>query len=268
MDARRNHNSGEELRRVSFIRLITRWLGKPMAADIEEAFGLSPAQAYRVLKAAHGNASIKVETEDACLMLDFLRAQSLSDRLHVGIGLKFGIGVDDVDAQMLHPLSNIIVEKILESFHNKKSLTIAYMGRKGASDRLVSPTQLVHVLNRYHIRAWDHGKRGFRDFLLSRVIEAVIAKERYTAPLDKDWEESIALTFSINPDLPLSLRASLAAEWDMKDDRVRNVQCRKAHARYVVRRLTERTTIGQRRWLPENEAARQIFNLIENDVER
>ena len=265
---RREYLFGESLRRVSFVRLITRWLGKPTAPDLEEAFDLSQAQAYRVLKAARDRASVETETGDARVMLDFLRAQSLSDRLEAGIGLKFGVAVEDVDALLLPPLPDVIIREILQALRNKKALSIAYTARTSTSDRVISPTHLVHVFNRYHLRAWDHEKRGFRDFLLSRITEAKIAKNRRVAPPDKDWEENEMLRFVINPELPLGLRAALATEWDLEVDGVRKIRCRNAHARYAVRRLTERTTIGKHRWLPENEAARKIFNDIEMAVER
>lgn len=268
MVIRRKRNFGEDLRRISFVRLIARWLGKPVAPDLEEAFGLSQAQAYRVLKAARESTNSEIGTDDACKMLDFLRAQSLSDRVQAGIGLTFGIALEDVEALMLPPLPEFVTQVILRSIRNKRAVAIAYTGRTNTSDRVISPTQLVHVFNRYHLRAWDHEKRGFRDFLLSRITEAQTAKERYTAPFDRDWQEKVVLEFVINPDLPVGLRAALATEWNLEVDGIRKVKCRKAHARYVVRRLTERTTAGARRWLPENEAARNICRDIETSVER
>jgi hypothetical protein len=257
---------GETLRRVAFIRLIARWLGKPTVSDIQEAFGLSLAQAYRVLGAAL-DGTMETQTGDARSVLDFLRAQSLSNKLQTGLGLQFGIAVEDVDAQMLPRLSEDITREILHAIRAKRALSVAYTARKGTSDRVISPTHLVHVFNRYHLRAWDHEKRGYRDFLLSRITEAKMAKERRIAPHDKDWEERIILLFCINPGLPLGLRSALAVEWGLEGD-TREIQCRKAVARYVVRRLTERTTIGLRRWVPQNQAAREIFDMIEAQVER
>lgn len=202
-------------------------------------------------------------------MLDLLRGQSLSDGLQPGLGLNFGVLVEDVDTLTVPPVPDTIAAEVLRALHPPKAaLSIAYIGRKGTSERVISPTRLVHVYNRYHLRAWDHGARGYRDFVLSRIVEAKITKDLRVAPHDEEWHMTATLRFVINPDLPVSLRAMLAAEWDVFDEGIREIRTRKAHARYVVRRMTERITMGTRRWLPWDEATSQIFDAIEMDVER
>jgi hypothetical protein len=264
--SRRNYDFGEDLRRISFVRLIAQWLGKPAAIDLQEAFGLSRAQAYRVLKDAEEVSGGGTPMGEASAVIDFLRAQHLCDRLRAGLGLNSRINIEDIDASLLPPLPGSTVEVILRAMRSKKTIVMAYAGRKGASDRLISPVRLVLVLNRYHVRAWDHAKLGYRDFVLSRIVEVRMSSEPYSAPYDKELGEKLRLDFRINPELPMSLRTALAAEWDLHDEDIRAISCSKAHARYIVRRLTETTAGGRRRWLPANEAASAIFNSIERDV--
>jgi hypothetical protein len=58
---------GESLRRRSFIRLMRHWHGTVSMADIETAFGLSRAQAHRVLRAARDDPVDGVAIGDAAV---------------------------------------------------------------------------------------------------------------------------------------------------------------------------------------------------------
>jgi predicted DNA-binding transcriptional regulator YafY len=152
---------------------------------------------------------------------------------------------------------------ILEALRYRRSaVSIAYAGREQISDRIISPARLVHILKRHHIRAWDHGRKAYRDFVLSRMTEGRRAGERFFAPYDRDWEEISILRFSVNTALPIDLRAALAIEWDLPENGIHEIQCRKALARYVVREMTETTSEGPRRWLPADDGTAATFKEV------
>jgi WYL domain len=242
---------------------MTRWFGTVSMADIEIAFGLSRAQAHRVLRTAGDDPMDGVATGDATVFLDHLRSQTASNRLQNGVGIDFGVPVEEGDLLTGPPVREEVLKVILAALrYRRNAVSIAYSGREKVSDRIISPGRLVYILKRHHIRAWDHGRNAYRDFVLSRMTEARRAAERFFAPHDRDWEERAVLQFSVNPALPIDLRAALAIEWDLREDGIHEIECQKALARYVVREMTETTSEGPRRWLPADDSTGAIFNEV------
>jgi hypothetical protein len=74
---------------------MTRWFGTVSMANIQTAFGLSRAQAHRVLRTAGGDQTDGVATGDASVFLDHLRSQTASNRLQNGVGIDFGVPVEE-----------------------------------------------------------------------------------------------------------------------------------------------------------------------------
>ena len=239
------------------------WHGTVSTADIETAFGLSRAQAHRVLRAARDDPVDGVAIGDAAVFLAHLRSQTASDSLQSGLGISFGVPVEEGDLLTRPPVREDVLRAILEALRYRRSaVSIAYAGRDQVSDRIISPARLVYILKRHHIRAWDHGRKAYRDFVLSRMTEGRRAGERFFAPHDRDWEEISILRFSVNTALPIDLRAALAIEWDLPENGVHEIQCRKALARYVVREMTETTSEGPRRWLPADDGTAATFKEV------
>jgi hypothetical protein len=239
------------------------WLDAVSMADIEVAFGLSRAQAHRVLRAARDDLVDGVAMGDAKTFLDHLRSQTASDRLQSGLGTDFGIPIEEGDLLTRPPVREEVLKAVLEALrYRHTALSIAYIGRENVSDRMISPGRLVYILKRHHIRAWDHGRNAYRDFVLSRIVEARRAGERFFAPHDRDWAEQAVLRFSVNPALPIGLRSALAIEWDLPDNGIHEIECQKALVRYVVREMTEATSEGPRRWLPADDSTLATFNEI------
>jgi hypothetical protein len=86
-----------------------------------------------------------------------------------------------------------------------------------------------------------------------------LRRQQFFAPHDRDWEEIAVLRFSVNLALPIDFRVALAIEWDLPEDGIHEIECRKALAGYVVREMTETTSEGPRRWLPADDRTRAIF---------
>ncbi|WP_142846417.1 YafY family protein [Telmatospirillum sp. J64-1] len=258
--------TGEILRRRAFIQLMAHWFGEVKAADIQQAFGLSQAQAYRCLAAM--NTPLSEEgAGSADMMLAHLRAQSLSNHAWKDLGLDFRVSVEDADLLTERRVQAHILRVLLPALQKRRAVLIAYTGRKGVSERIISPAHLVHVQSRYHLRAWDHTARKHKDFVLSRITETEPASECFTYPHDPDWAAFILLRFKVNPALPAALRAALAQEWELTKDGIRECRCRKALSRYVVRRMTEQTSLGPRRWLPADETTQSLCDQIASQQE-
>jgi hypothetical protein len=231
--------------------------------DVETAFGLSRAQAHRVLQSARSDPIDGVAVGDPAVFLEHLRAQTASDRLQSGLGVRFGVPVEEGDVLTRPPVREDVLKILLGALrYRRTSASIAYAGRERVSDRIVSPSRLVYIFSRYHLRAWDHGRKGYRDFVLSRITEARQAGERFFAPHDAAWQEALVLRFYVNPALPIDLRAAMAIEWNLPESSIYEIQCRKALSYYVVREMTEITSDGSRRWLPADDGTEATFNEI------
>jgi hypothetical protein len=84
-----------------------------------------------------------------------------------------------------------VMRFVIQGIEDRRVLSIAYHSRSGDSIRKISPHVIVKVAGRYHVRAYDHAKNDYRDFVLVRILNATHSDsehERYTdAALDEDW---------------------------------------------------------------------------------
>jgi hypothetical protein len=174
---------GESLRRRSYIRLMTRWFGTVSMADIETAFGLSRAQARRVLRTAGGDQIDGVATGDAAVFLDHLRSQTASNRLQNGVGIDFGVPVEEGDPLTGPPVREEVLKAILEALrYRRNAVSIAYAGREKVSDPIILPGEIgphsetapypclgpwTQCIPRFRALAHDGGEAGGRAFLCS-----------------------------------------------------------------------------------------------------
>ena len=65
------------------------------------------------------------------------------------------------------------------------------------------PHTLVYTGFRWHVRAYCHQSKQFKDFLLSRIdrTPVVVAIESVDPAQDQQWHEEIVLTLIPNPKL-------------------------------------------------------------------
>lgn len=70
-------------------------------------------------------------------------------------------------------------------------------------ERIISPHTLVYTGFRWHVRAYCHQSKQFKDFLLSRIdrTPVVVAIESVDPAQDQQWHEEIVLTLIPNPKL-------------------------------------------------------------------
>src|SRR5262249_51242169 len=90
---------------------------------------------------------------------------------------------------------------------------------------------------RWHVRAYCHIDKQFKDFLLSRCLQTRGDGEPEAKP-DEDvlWKESCVVVLSPNPVLSASQQAIVAQDYDMSDGCV-SVPVRKALLYYFQKRL-------------------------------
>lgn len=83
-----------------------------------------------------------------------------------------------------------ILRRVIGAIRSETVVRIAYVSRKGQSNRLVSPHTIVNVAGRLHMRCFDHSRNEYRDFVLSRIIalEEPGQDQQYVGKDgDQDW---------------------------------------------------------------------------------
>ena len=137
-----------------------------------------------------------------------------------------------------------IVAQVTEAIHKSKALSISYVSlSSGETTREIVPHTLVDNGLRWHIRGFDrkHGPNGkpngFRDFVLTRIKEAVVLEEStlHEAELeaqDRQWNRFVELELVPHPRIEHS--EAIEMDYGMKDG-VMKVEIRAATAGYLLR---------------------------------
>ncbi len=86
-----------------------------------------------------------------------------------------------------------IMRLVIKSIRRKTPLRITYHSRSGSKERVVSAHALVRIVGRTHMRAFDHGKNQYGDFVLSRITNAILVPNagQYIGPEHDDAWNSV-----------------------------------------------------------------------------
>ena len=149
----------------------------------------------------------------------------------------------DTDAMPVpHRLVDVnVLRALLTAVRRRRAVEILYQSmnpsRPEPTWRWVTPHALSNDSLRWHVRAYCHIDKKFKDFLLSRCLEARGDGEPGAAwGDDVFWNETFVVELSPNPALSQNQRAIVAQDYDMKGGRV-SVPVRKALLYYFEKRL-------------------------------
>lgn len=246
-------------KRLEFIEFRLFWEGGINRADIMETFGVSVPQASKDLRLYEENAPgnlIYDRSEkryfaapafkpaflkpEADLYLAQLKAGS--DRA-LSSGETWLSATPDFDTMPVpHRRIDVrVLRSVLAAIRNNRSIEIHYQSmnaaRPDAKWRRITPHAFGDDGLRWHVRAFCHVDNKFKDFLLSRVLDARHEGELGAqAAEDKFWNEQFEVVLSPNPDLSERQREVIAQDYDMVDGRV-TVPVRKALLYYFRKRL-------------------------------
>lgn len=128
-----------------------------------------------------------------------------------------------------------ILQPVVQAIGSQRPLRMTYRSRSGEENlRTVSPHSIVHVAGRLHMRGWDHGRNAPRDFILSRMVAAVLLDGgiAYVGfEQDREWAERV--TLEIRPREGEDL-AALKADFDLDEFGIALRRVRRAHMRYLL----------------------------------
>ncbi|MEE9707873.1 WYL domain-containing protein [Aeromonas veronii] len=136
-----------------------------------------------------------------------------------------------------------IVAKVTEAIHKGKALSITYVSlSSGETTREIVPHTLVDNGLRWHVRGFDRKHSEFRDFVLTRIKEAVVLEDSTLSPSvikeseletqDRQWNRFVELELVPHPRIEHS--EAIELDYGMTGG-VLKVEIRAATAGYLLR---------------------------------
>ncbi len=244
-------------RRLEFIDYRLRWAGHLNRADLTSFFGISIPQASldvaeysrrapknlsydrrtRMYVAAEHFAPLFTATNESRYLDDLLRAASESQPHEESF-----LGWHPPVAAMPKPTRHVsgqMVWQIVHAIRDCSALTVLYQSfsQPTAYNRTVTPHALANDGWRWHIRAYCHTRKEFRDFLISRILTIEgVQDDRDRAQEDQKWHKLVRLVLSPDPRLSEAQRKAIELDYGMTGG-VCALECRQALLFYVLRQL-------------------------------
>jgi hypothetical protein len=128
---------------------------------------------------------------------------------------------------------------VLAAVRQSQSVEVKYQSLSADDPRWrwIAPHAIGFDGFRWHTRAFCETDNSFKDFLLSRIIEARSVRPSGVSPQeDADWNELITLEIGPHPELSDSQKRIIALDYGMRGGRAQ-IQVRKALRYYALRRL-------------------------------
>ena len=246
-------------KRLEFIEFRLYWEGGINRADITEQFGVSVPQASKDLslyeEKAPGNLVYDKSAKrylastnfkpvflepHAGMYLAQLRASVVSANV---LEESWLAAAPEFDATRV-PYRRVevdVLRSILAAIRNESAIEIEYQSmnvqRPTPEWRWITPHALGYDGLRWHIRAFCHIDRKFKDFILSRCLQIRDEGEPATEPeADRFWREIFEVTLKPNPALSEAQQAVIAQDYEMANGKVA-VPVRKALLYYFKKRM-------------------------------
>ena len=178
----------------------------------------------------------------------------------------YGITVDSLPLPNRLPGKQVLAQ-IIRAIRNQKKLSVTYRslsGRGSNEARILEPHSLINTGTRWHFRAYNEETYDFRDFVLSRVMDAQLIDEaaESSAQYDDDWMEVVSLKLTPHPGLSDEQRVILMTDYSVEND-VIEIDVRRALIGYLLQRLSVDTTSDH----SMNPSAYQLIVMNRDEVE-
>lgn len=246
------------LQRLQFIEFRLLWEGHVNRSDLMEAFGISVPQSTldfkEYLDRAPGNMDYDKRlrhylpsavfkpvfiSDSAESYLSQLAALNTSEKGQGHPGLIGATPSFDVLPSPERRVDQETLQQMLKAIRENFSLEIHYQSLSTATPawRWITPHALASDGLRWHVRAFCHTKKEFRDFVLGRIIE--IRGEQpsdASAESDVEWNELVKVVIAPNPDLSVDQKKIIERDYAMKRGKA-EIVVRRALLFYLKRRL-------------------------------
>jgi predicted DNA-binding transcriptional regulator YafY len=245
----------EVLLRLRAIELLAYWEGRLVTNRLVSWFGISRQQASSDIKkyiadynpgSVFHDPSVKAYVTASDFKL-VLTSGSINEYLNLISGMAGDstaliLQSESIFSSVQLPERSVqpeVVRTILMGCHQKKALRITYasMSNPDWHERIISPHTLIYSGFRWHVRAYCHKRKTFRDFLLSRVQGAPIieSEKGLNIEYDQSWQTNLDVTLIPNPLLTTKQQSLVAADYSMSQGRL-TFNIRKALVHYTLQR--------------------------------
>ena len=130
-----------------------------------------------------------------------------------------------------------IVRHVVSAIQNRRVLEINYHSRASTSQRIISPNAIVKVVGRMHVRAYDHGKQSYRDFVLSRIVDAKFSASEciYKSLVeDRDWQTYERVLIQEAESSNAYTNTGVRLDFDLNEQGQRTIKTRRALVPYLI----------------------------------
>ncbi len=244
-------------KRLEFIDFRLRWDGVLNRGDLSAFFGISIPQASldisRYLELAPHNARYDRRKRSYVATSDFQPLfRSSQPQKYLGDLLSQACGLLDQGSAFLgwcppvasapmpvRTLSAGTLVALVGAMRRGNAVRMIYQSMTSTAprERLVSPCAFGHDGSRWHVRAFCHLEKEYRDFVIARILS--LGEEQAAPaepPLDVEWTTTVRLVLAPNPGLPEAHRRVIELDYGMDNGEL-HFECRRALLLYVVRNL-------------------------------
>lgn len=271
--------------RLAFIDLRVRYIGEIRRPDLVSRFGVQAAAATRDIALYKELAPRNLDYDSrgkVYVYASSFRPLFVFKAERVLCWLSQGLG--DVQPQRFRP---VISCDMPDGLHEPNAENLAVVSRaihrgsvvemtyraltSGLTSRQISPFALAGDGLRWHVRAFDRRSSEFRDFVLTRIVDArgldEVAEEQERVDQDIQWNRIVELDLVPHP-ANVQNPDTIEAEYGMEEG-VKRVRLRAALAGYMLRRwnvdCTEHHSLKGAEyhlWLRNRQALYGVSNLV------
>ena len=245
--------------RLQYIEVMAYYTGVVSRSDVARAFGISDPAATKDLKLysdlAPGNLVYTQSVFGFVPSADFSPAFAdlgpaavlpmIAANLAVAGGPYAAAPIYGLPTERLPLPARLpgreVLAQITRAIHGFRKLKVSYRSlsdRDAPQSRILEPHALVDTGLRWHVRAYSTDTYDFRDFVLSRFLDAecLDAAAESSAEYDEDWMETVTLKLAPHAGLDAQKRASLLLDYGASGEII-EVAVRRALIGYVLQRL-------------------------------
>ena len=245
----------EVLLRLRAIELLAYWEGRLVTNKLVSWFGVSRQQASadikRYLSKHNPNALVHDPSVKGYVPVTGFYPVLTGGQINEYIDLISGLSSESM-AVTLEANMNVVglqmpdrsvrpevVREVIKACRNGSSLKVLYasMNNPALHERIISPHTLVSTGFRWHVRAYCHTRKGYRDFILSRInrTPTMVDTPAPSIAEDRDWNEMITLNIIPNQQLSDAQKSLIEKDYGMPDGRLQ-LTIRKPLAHYTLQR--------------------------------
>lgn len=244
-------------RRLRFIDFRLQWEGRLNRTDLKNFFGISIPQA---------SADIAKYVESAPQNIQYDRSSRTYVRGPLFRALFDSSGSEQYLAQLLaidrgildpsqaligslpptesvrlpnRTVERSILASLLHAIDASQTVRVCYqsIARDETRTRDISPHAMCTDGLRWHTRAYCHLRKGFRDFVLGRILAVDDPRpSNIDSTLDTEWHNTLSVVLAPSPELSQAQREGVESDYGMKDG-VTTLVCRQAMLYYTLRTL-------------------------------